>query len=45
VLKNFRDDLKPFQTSKGTIRFTPRKPLPGTLVMKLVKARMANIRG
>jgi uncharacterized protein YdhG (YjbR/CyaY superfamily) len=45
VLKNFQDELKPFQTSKGTIRFTPRKPLPATLVKKLVKARMSNIRG
>jgi uncharacterized protein YdhG (YjbR/CyaY superfamily) len=45
VLKKFRDDLKSFQISKGTIRFTPGKPLPITLVKKLVKARMANIRG
>jgi uncharacterized protein YdhG (YjbR/CyaY superfamily) len=41
ALKKFRDDLKPFQTSKGTIRFTPGRPLSMRLVKKLVKARMA----
>ena len=35
------DDLKGFQTSRGTIRFSSDKPLPVTLVKKLVKARMA----
>src|SRR5262249_8966827 len=45
MLRSFHDDLKKFHTSKGTIRFTPEKPLPVTLVKKLVKARMANIRG
>jgi uncharacterized protein YdhG (YjbR/CyaY superfamily) len=44
VLKNFRDDLKDFLTSKGTIRFCPDKPLPRALVKKLVKARMAENR-
>ncbi len=36
----FRDDLKDFDTSKGTIRFQPDKPLPVALVRKLVKARI-----
>ena len=45
TLKNFQDDLKDFQTSKGTIRFSPEKPLPVTLVKKLVKARMAQVEG
>ena len=37
----FRDQLKSFQTSKGTIRFSTDKPLPTALIKKLVKARMA----
>jgi uncharacterized protein YdhG (YjbR/CyaY superfamily) len=41
TLKKFRDDLKDFETSKGTIRFSPQQSLPAALVTKLVKARMA----
>lgn len=41
TLKRFRTDQKNFQISKGTIRFSPEKPLPIALVKKLVKARIA----
>jgi uncharacterized protein YdhG (YjbR/CyaY superfamily) len=37
----FKDDLKNFQTSKGTIRFAPNKPLPAKLIKKLLKSRIA----
>jgi uncharacterized protein YdhG (YjbR/CyaY superfamily) len=37
----FRNELKNFQTSKGTIRFAPNKPLPATLLKRLLKARIA----
>jgi uncharacterized protein YdhG (YjbR/CyaY superfamily) len=43
VIDAHRDDLKPYETAKGTIRFTPDAPLPQALVTKLVKARMADI--
>lgn len=39
--EQFAEELKGFEVSKGTIRFTVEKPLPLTLVKKLVKARAA----
>jgi uncharacterized protein YdhG (YjbR/CyaY superfamily) len=36
-----KDELEDFDTSKGTIRFQPDKPLPPALVRKMVKARIA----
>jgi uncharacterized protein YdhG (YjbR/CyaY superfamily) len=41
TVKAFRAQLKNFETSKGTIRFSADKPLPKALVRKLVKMRMA----
>ena len=40
TLKEFRDDLKGFKVSKGTIRFRPDNPMPVALVKKLIKARI-----
>lgn len=36
-----KDELKAYSTSKGTIRFPADRPLPTTLVRKLVKSRIA----
>lgn len=37
----FKKELKDYETSKGTIRFQPRRPLPAALVRKIVRARIA----
>jgi len=39
-----KTELKKYKTSKGTVRFSPDRPLPATLVRKLVKARIAERR-
>jgi uncharacterized protein YdhG (YjbR/CyaY superfamily) len=41
LLPLFQSELKNFEISTGTIRFPVDKPLPATLVRKLVKARVA----
>src|ERR1700693_714731 len=41
VIAAFKNELKGFSTSKGTIHFPTDKPLPTALVQKLVKARVA----
>ena len=35
-----KEELRDYDTSKGTIRFQAHNPLPATLVRKLVKARI-----
>src|SRR6266571_8927323 len=40
VIQAFKNELKGFSTSKGTIHFPTDKPLPIALVKKLVKARV-----
>jgi uncharacterized protein YdhG (YjbR/CyaY superfamily) len=41
LIEAFKNELKDFSTSKGTIRFPVDKPLPSALIKKFVKARVA----
>jgi uncharacterized protein YdhG (YjbR/CyaY superfamily) len=43
VIEAFKDELKVFSTSKGTIQFPTDKPLPAALVKKMVKLRVEQI--
>ena len=40
VMEAHQEELKRYDTSRGTIRFAASRPLPATLVKKLVKARI-----
>lgn len=41
TIRRFATELKKYSTSKGTIRFPADKPLPSSLVRRIVKARLA----
>jgi uncharacterized protein YdhG (YjbR/CyaY superfamily) len=45
TLRAFASELVEYDTSKGTIRFPPDKPLRPSLLRKLVKARIAENEG
>ena len=43
VIAAFKNELRGFSTSKGTIHFPTDKPLPISLIKKLVKARVTQV--
>ncbi len=43
VIVAFKKELKAFSTSKGTIHFSTERPLPITLIKRIVKARVAQL--
>jgi len=45
VIESFKEELKGFSISKGTVHFPNDEPLPTGLIKKLVKARVAQKQG
>jgi len=43
VIEALGEKLAAFETSKGTVRFTPDKPLPEVLVKAILKRRAAEL--
>ena len=43
LVRKFKDELAPYEVSKGTIRFPLSKPVPTRLIAKLAKFRASEI--
>ena len=41
VRRKFAAELRPFMSGKGTLRFTPQRPIPAGLLRRIVKTRVA----
>jgi uncharacterized protein YdhG (YjbR/CyaY superfamily) len=44
MIHRFKDELKSFPTTKGSVHFDYDKPLPIVLIKKIVKARLAHVK-
>ncbi|MCW3122801.1 MAG: hypothetical protein JWQ38_2293 [Flavipsychrobacter sp.] len=40
AVEQYKEELKDYSTSKGTIRFTPDKPIPAAVIKMIVKDKM-----
>jgi uncharacterized protein YdhG (YjbR/CyaY superfamily) len=40
IMENMKEELAGYETSKGTIRFPAGKPIPATLVGKIIRRRV-----
>ena len=45
VMDALGDELKPYLSGRGTLRFTPDRPIPAALVRKIVKTRRREAQG
>ena len=43
VIPELEDELRNYKTSKGALQFASNKPLPKTLVRKLIKTRLRQL--
>ena len=43
IIGRFAEDLAGYKTTQGAISFTPERPLPEALVIRLIEARLAEI--
>lgn len=44
IIQKFREDLKDFSTSKGTVHFALDRPLPTALIKRMVQSRVAQVK-
>jgi uncharacterized protein YdhG (YjbR/CyaY superfamily) len=44
IIEQFKDELKGYKLSKGTIHFPIDKPVPAALLKKMIKARLAQVK-
>jgi len=45
VIAKFRDELKSYRISKGTVQFPVDQPIPATLLKRMARARLVEIEG